>query len=87
MKVFAIYVTRTNKETGRVTETLANSAVWRNRYDALAECRRQLEEFSHYIYESIIETNTRTGKQTVIGYKWSDGTRVIEYMTCEWPVY
>lgn len=28
MKVFAIYVTRTNKETGHVTETLANSAVW-----------------------------------------------------------
>lgn len=83
-KVYAITCYRIDKATGKQQEYTANSAVWRKRDSALAECRRHL--FNKEGYEPVIQTNTQTGVQTIIGYKWTGKDTEVTYIVNEWPV-
>lgn len=83
-KVYAITCYRRDKQTGKQKEYMANSAVWRKRDDALAEVRRQIGDRN---YENVTSTNIRTGKETVLGYRYECKDENVEYIVFEWPVY
>ena len=85
MKVYAIAYYRSDKATGKRTSDMANSAVWRKHEAALAECRRHLENRDGV--EPVVCVNTKTGKETVVGYRWQGKDVTLEFLVCEWPVY
>jgi len=85
-KVYAITCYKTDKQTGKRQEYMANSAVWRKREDALAEAERHANQFKGGQVTPIRQYNTQNGKTRIIAYQWDNETTSFQYAVYEWPV-